>query len=474
VDCSWTWNCLKAAQLTRLSIFAAAREVPTQLALITENARFTYRELAELCIGRVAALTRVRGLVLLQPQLDLDSVLWLYALASTGTPFLALHPQATAHERAAAQALTGAQDLPAAQPRSAPPTEEREIHPEDPFAFMLTSGSTGASKVVVLSRRAVLASAAASEHNLGLDDQERWLLCLPLSHVAGLSIIVRMLGARRTVVLFAPGTSGLLARMRDLGRELHEQRVTLVSLIPALLARLLDDGFRPPATLRAVLLGGAGCTPDLAVRARHAHIPLLTSYGLTETGSQIAARRYTDRYSPLAQRDGCVSSGQPLAGVEMRLVGERIAIRAASMFSGYVDAATAAVDPHGWFVTTDRGALGPAGEIYVLGRTDAVIVTGGEKVDPEEVERALRALPEVLDACVFGLSSREFGQRVVAVVVPTATTRVITLDQLTVKLSSRLARFKLPQALAIADALPITASGKLDRATCITRFGPAL
>lgn len=459
--------------MTQLSIFAAAREAPARLALITENARFTYRELAELSAGRVAALTHVRGPVLFQPQLDLESVLWVYALAATGTPFLALHPQATANERAAAQGLTGAQDLPQPEPASVLPTEERELHPEDPFALMLTSGSTGAAKVVILSRRAVLASAAASQCNVGLDEQERWLLCLPISHVAGLSIIVRMLCARRTVVLFAPGAAGLLDRVSALGVELREQRVTLVSLVPALLARLVDEGFRPPATLRAVLLGGAGCTPALAVRARQAGIPLLTSYGLTETGSQIVARRYADRYAPLAERSGCVSSGQPLAGVEMRIVGERIAIRTSSMFSGYLGAATAAVDEHGWFVTMDRGALGPTGEVYVLGRTDSVIVTGGEKVDPEEVERALRALPDVRDACVFGQPSGEFGQRVVAVVVPAAATTGITLDQLRSQLKSQLARFKLPRALVIADALPVTASGKLDRVACITLFGPA-
>jgi O-succinylbenzoic acid--CoA ligase len=458
--------------LTRLSIFAAAREAPNRLALITETARFTYFELAALTASRAAVLGQVRGPVLLQPQLDLDSLLWLYAAAATGTPFLALHAQATPSERAAVQALTGAQAPPPPDLAIAPLIGEREVDPEGPFSLMLTSGSTGTPKVVVLSRRAVLASATGSEYNLGLDEEERWLLCLPVSHVAGLSILVRMLGARRTVVLLAPGAAGLLARVKDLGRQIHEQRVTLVSLVPTLLERLLQDGFQPPATLRAVLLGGAGCTPDLAERARQAGIPLLTSYGLTETGSQIAARRYAERHVSLAQRNGCVSSGHPLAGVKIKIVGERIAIKAPTLLSGYVGAATPAVDADGWFVTTDRGVLGPEGELYVLGRTDSVILTGGEKVDPEEVERALRALPEVRDACVFGLPSGEFGQRVVAVVVPTASTPSLKLEQLTVQLRSQLARFKLPRALVIADALPFTASGKLDRPTCVSWFGP--
>jgi O-succinylbenzoic acid--CoA ligase len=484
--------------VTRLSIFAAAREVPQRLALITETARFTYAELAALTVARAAVLAPLQGRLLLQPQLTLDGLLWLYAAAATGTPFVAVHAQASARELAAVQALTGAEPPPEPAPSARhPATPARElateqplgtpdIDPESPFAFIPTSGSSGPAKLVVLSRRAVLASAAAAESNLGLDDQERWLLCLPLSHVAGLSILVRMLGARRTVVLFAPGAAGLLARVPQLGRQIHAERVTLVSLVPALLERLLHDGFQAPSSLRAVLLGGAGCTPELAARARRADLPLLTSYGLTETGSQVTAGRYAERDAPLAQRGGCVSSGRPLAGVEIKIVGGRIAIKSAALFSGYLDssprasspegggpggAAAAAVDADGWFVTADRGALGPSGELYVLGRTDGFIVTGGEQVDPEEVERALRALPQVEDACVFGLPAGEFGQRVVAVVVPAAATTSLQLEQLTRPLRVQLARFKLPRALVVTDALPLTASGKLDRPACASRFG---
>lgn len=458
--------------MTRLSIFAAAREAPNRLALITQTGRFTYSELAALTVGRAAALVKFRAPVLLQPQLALDSLLWLYAAWAAGTPIVSLHPQATPRERAAVQALTGARNPPGLDLAAAPLIVEREVDPEAPFALMLTSGSTGAPKVVVLSRRAALASAAASESNLGLDDDERWLLCLPLSHVAGLSILVRMLTARRTVVLMEPAAAGLLARVRDLGRRIHEQSVTLVSLVPTLLERLLRDGFTRPPALRAVLLGGAGCSPDLAERARRAGVPLLTSYGLTETGSQIAARRYAERYAPLPERSGCVSSGHPLAGVEIRIVGERIAVKAPALLSGYLGVARAAVDADGWFMTSDRGAFGPQGELYVLGRSDSVIVTGGENVDPEEVERALRVLPEIQDACVFGLPSVEFGQRVVAVVVAAAAATTLELEHLTDQLRPQLARFKLPRAVVIADALPFTASGKLDRPACAAQFGP--
>ena len=451
--------------MTRLSIFAAAREAPERVALITETACFTYAELAARALGRTAALATGRGPLLLQPQLDLDSLLWLYAASATGTPFVALRSGATAGEREAARVLTAARNPPPPGLSAAVIEHEVDPDPESPYALMLTSGSTGAPKVIALSRRAVMASAAASQSNLGLDEAERWLLCLPLCHVGGLSIVVRMLAARRTVVLFSPGPAGLLARMRDLARCIEEQKVTLVSLVPTLLERLLQVGFSPPPTLRAVLLGGAGCSSDLAGRAQRAGVPLLTSYGLTESASQIVARRYAERHAPLPERSGCVSSGHPLAGVELRIVGGRVAVKTAALFSGYVGAATAPLED-GWFLTSDRGVLGPEGELYVLGRTDLFIVTGGEKVDPEEVERALRALPEVREACLYGVPCVEFGQRVVAVVVPTAGTPPFELEHLMPRLRPRLARFKLPRTLVIADELPVTASGKLDRPAC--------
>jgi O-succinylbenzoic acid--CoA ligase len=455
--------------MTALSIFAAARETPERVALIIGSARYTYSELAALTQERAAVLSQTSAPLLLQPQLDLESLLWLYAASATGTTFLPLHAGTTPGERAAAQALSGAQYMPGLLEPATAPFLERGIDPERPYAFMLTSGSSASPKIVILSRRAVLASAAASERNLGCGNEERWLLCLPLSHVGGLSILVRMLAARRTVVLLEPGGAGLLERIGELHRQIREQCVTLVSLVPIVLERLLQEGFESPPALRAVLVGGAGCSPALASRARGAGVPLLTSYGLTETGSQVVARRYAERDAPLALRSGRVSSGQPLAGVDIRIVGERIAIRGAALLSGYLGASSPALE-EGWFLTHDRGVLGSSGELYVLGREDLVIVTGGEKVDPEEVESALRTLPEVADACVCGLSCAEFGQRVAVVVVTQAHSVPLPLGQLRERLAVHLAPFKLPREILNAAALPISAMGKLDRRACAMLF----
>ena len=458
--------------MTALSVFAAAREVPRRLALIIGAARYSYSDLAALAHERAVALAQAPAPLLLRPLLDLDSLLWIYAASAVGTSFLPLHAGTTAGERAVAQALSGAQPIPVSPDNGNAPWRDRAVDPEKPYAFMLTSGSSGTPKIVVLSRRAVLASAVASECNLGVEDEDRWQLCLPLSHVGGLSVLVRMLAARRTIVLLKPRVAGLLERASELRSQIWEQRVTLISMVPTLLERLLQEGFESPATLRAVLVGGAGCSAALAERACRAGVPVLTSYGLTETSSQVVARRYAERYAPMAHRSGCLSSGYPLHGVELRLVGERIAIRGAALLSGYLGATTSALED-GWFLTNDRGFLGSHGELYVLGRDDLVIVTGGENVDPEEVEQALRTLPEVLAACVCGLACAEFGQRVAAIVVTQPHCSPLSLEQLRARLGVRLAPFKLPRELVNAAALPLSSAGKLDRRACARLFEAA-
>jgi O-succinylbenzoic acid--CoA ligase len=305
---------------------------------------------------------------------------------------------------------------------------------------------------------------------LGWEAHDRWLLCLPLAHTGGLSIVVRCLLGRRTVLLFEPGPAGMLAQSEELSRR--AERATLISLVPSVLAALLDAGFVPAPGLRAVLLGGAGCSPELARGAHAARIPLLTSYGLSETASQVVTRRYQERFEPLPVQGGVVSSGHPLSEVELRLDSGQIAIRSPSLFSRYLGDHTRPIDAEGWLSTTDRGELGPGGELYVRGRSDDVIVSGGENIDPLEVEAALCALPGVKAACVFGTPSAKFGQVVTAVLVATdaALAEPARLAEL---LSGRLARHKLPRRALLAESLPVTSSGKVDRRESALRFGSA-
>jgi o-succinylbenzoate---CoA ligase len=453
--------------VSTLSVFDAARELPDAPALLDGPATLSFGEVARRAEPLARALLEARPPALaLTPRADTASLLWLYAALATGTPLLPLHLRATAREREHAMQLANASQPP--EPLHAPPLA---LHTQPPLALppvddrallamLPTSGSTGAPRLVKLNRRALLASAHASARNLGWEPDDRWLLCLPLAHAGGLSIVLRCLLARKPLILFEPGAAGLLSQIDALAAAL--QKASLVSLVPSVLAALLDAGFVPGPSLRAVLLGGAGCSPALAARAHAAHIPLLTSYGLTETGSQVVTRRYAERYRPLPVRRGVVSSGHSLPGVTIRIEAQTISISSSSLFSGYLGEGQPLLDERGFFVTNDRGELGDDGELYVRGRSDDVIVSGGENIDPLEVEAALLALPGVRAACVVGLPSERFGEIVSALLV-SDDSRWQDPARLAEHLAEGLARHKLPRRVFLVASLPLGPSGKLDR-----------
>lgn len=451
-----------------LSVFDAARDEPDRIALIAGDVRLTFGELAARIAARQAELYTAGTLAAPGARVDpvaivatptLATVETLLALFAAGTPALLLHPRSTASERTA---LT-------ARARSVPPSfASAKLDPEQPAVLVPTSGTTGAPRLAVLSHRALVAAARASATHLGTED-DRWLLPLPLAHVGGLSIVVRCLVARRTVVLFDPG-GPLLGQLPALATALDRHAITLLSLVPTVLERLLDPalGFRSPPSLRALLLGGAACSRSLLARAQTAGLPVLPSYGLTETCAQIATRAYASRFEAPSTVSELVSSGVSLPGVQLRIHDERVEVSGPQLFSGYAGEASP-FTPDGWFPTSDRGFFTPEGEIVITGRSDDVIVTGGENVDPLEVEAALTALHGVRAACVFGAPDESFGEVVTALlVVSDEVSAPRTLAGVRETLRERLAAFKLPRRVAIVPELPLLPSGKIDRRTAKT------
>jgi O-succinylbenzoic acid--CoA ligase len=323
-----------------------------------------------------------------------------------------------------------------------------------------TSGSTGVPKLVILARSAVSASARASAQQIALEPCDRWLLCLPLAHVGGLAIVARSIVARSTMILFDAAERGLLREVPRLASMLEEQRVTIVSLVPTLLDALLAHApdWRPPEALRAVLIGGAAIKSQLLERATARGVHPITTYGLTEACSQVTA---TPLGAPPRVREGVVSAGRPLAGVELGFDADgRIRIRGPNLCSGFVDA-PAPIDAAGWFQTDDRGSLDGDGYLYVSGRASELIVTGGENVDPRKVEAILERQPGVRQAYVFGVPDERFGEVVAAALVcddPVAFDRA-GLDG---ALQTALARHELPRKLAIVPAFVVLPNGKLD------------
>jgi o-succinylbenzoate---CoA ligase len=448
-----------------LSIFAAAAEVPAQPALVATGRTLNYSGLADRVRSAVGWLRR-RGMdgpapVALDAANTSLTVEMAHALIALGTPVLLLHPQLTGRERRTILEDTGSPPVvdagwpgdPDARPLppdpDPPPTDDR------PLAIVHTSGSTGRPRGVILSRRAFAASATASAANLGWRDDDRWLLRLPVAHVGGLSILTRSLLARRTVVLAGD------ARPADLLATIERENVTLASLVPTLLTRLLDlePPRRPPPSLRAVLLGGAAASPALLARAADRGWPVLTTYGLTEACSQVTTQDYG------TVNRGQLGAGRPLPRTEVRIDDDgQILIRGPTLMTGYVSppGVEAPFVEGGWFPTGDFGRLDDAGNLHVTGRGVHRIVTGGENVDPLEVEQTLERLAGVRQACVFGVPDAEWGHVVCAAIVPDRELD-LDLDQLRAEVEGALAPFKRPRRIAVVDELPMLESGKVDR-----------
>jgi len=450
-----------------LSIFEAARDAPARSAIVGDDGELTFAELTVRVERRLGELHAAGALdpsgqrpVLVVAHATLPTIETLLALFAAGTPALLGHPRATTLELEALSRRARAVAEPARGGPATPPVLGA-FDPERVAVLMPTSGTTGEPRIVLLSHRALVAAARASAENLGVED-DRWLLSLPLAHVGGLGVLVRSLWNRRAVALFSVEKS-LLRELDRFVAACERLQVTLVSLVPTLLERLLAPpvAWRPPPSLRAVLVGGAAIPRRLIARARAAGIPALPTYGMTETCAQISTGRYAARFEPPPPGHELFPSGVPLAGTEVRLVDGLLEVRSPMLLSGYLGEAASAPRDR-FFATNDRAFLDEHGELTILGRASDLIITGGENVDPLEVEAALQSLPGVRLAYVFGVPDATFGERIAALVVTDGSSQG-DLETLSAGLRSRIASFKLPRLLDCVPELPLTPTGKLDR-----------
>ena len=313
-------------------------------------------------------------------------------------------------------------------------SEPVAVEPGAVAVLMHTSGTTGEPREVPLTYANWLASALGSAVALGLSLEERWLCPMPLAHVGGLSILIRSAIYGTSVVVHERfDTTAVLAALSD-----PDEAITLVSLVPTMLARLLDAGLREPPALRWALLGGGPIPPALLERAADAGVPVAPTYGMTEACSQIA------------------TNGWPLPGVELRVADDgEVLVRGPNL-------SAAALGRDGWLHTGDLGRLSRAGRLSIVGRKSDTIVTGGENVAPAEVEAILLGHPAVVDAGVFARPDGDWGEAVVAAVVLRPGSRA-QAGELRAFCAARLASFKVPKAFGFVDVLPRTESGKLLR-----------
>mgnify|MGYP001186361573 CR=1 FL=1 len=521
---------LSPGAVASLSVHAAALEAPDRLALVSGPRLLPFAELAELAlatarrggvvpsgdgtpgVARRGAAEPARGEAAdgdavwhFRAQSELETVVQVLAALEARRTFLPLHPKLTSREADALIKL-------AAGYRGAP------------AALIATSGTSGAPKLAVLDHHALLAAALASNAHLGFQADDRWLLCIPLAHVGGLSIVTRCLVARKPIVVLPSFDPDAVFH------AIETKRATLLSVVPTMLSTLMRHPRSAALTqLRVILVGGAAFDPALRQEARARKLRVLATYGCTEMASQITTQRPSDAQDPRSAGGGVADSGVPLGGpdsgvplggsdsgvpqgvdsgvplggsdsgvplggadsgvplggVEVRIGGSDedddathratrrqsdpprggyksragpILVRGPMRMRGYVGEAELA--PNAWFDTGDLGSTDDSGRLYVLGRSDDVIVTGGENVQPLEVENALRQATGVRDALVCGVPDAEWGQRVGALLVLESG---VDAEAVLGAAAHELAGFKLPRVYCIVGELPRTRLGKPDR-----------
>lgn len=309
-----------------------------------------------------------------------------------------------------------------------------------------TSGSSGEPKGVMLSNANLEAAVLAARQRMPLAPGDVWLACLPLYHIGGLSILYRCAQAGAAVLLeegFEP------ERVRA---AMARHGVTHISLVPAMLARLLEFG-PPPRSLKHALVGGAPLSAALARRALETGWPLCVSYGMSEAASQVATLCPSSQWS-----EGV--AGPPLPGMEVTITHGRICLRGPMVMTGY---ARPGREPglglrDGWLVSGDRGYLDDAGNLVVLGRGDDMLVSGGVNIHPAEVEALLLSCPGVRDAALTAVPDEVWGDRLVALVVSDT-----SVDEVREWSRANLPKYLRPRRFLAVSALPRNAMGKLER-----------
>ncbi|MCL4253537.1 MAG: o-succinylbenzoate--CoA ligase, partial [Anaerolineae bacterium] len=334
--------------------------------------------------------------------------------------------------------------------------------------IMFTSGTSGKPKGAMLTHDNLIANALASHERLSMTADDHWLCVLPLYHIGGLSIIVRCFMLGGTVSLFPRFDAD------SVHHALSTRPITLISLVPTMLYRLLDKDVSAWSTsLRLILLGGAAADDRLMRRCADFNLPVATTYGLTEASSQVCTATPNMTYRKPA------SVGKPMNGISVRIVDEHgatcpigaigeICVRGKTVMAGYYhdDLSTAKTLRDGELFTGDMGYLDADGDLWVIQRRSDLIVTGGENVYPAEIEAVLRGFIGVDDVAVVGISDPEWGQ-----VVACALVGAVDIPQLQADLRGKLAGYKIPRRWLVLDTLPLNSTGKVDKNAICALFG---
>ncbi len=334
---------------------------------------------------------------------------------------------------------------------------------DNPQSILFTSGTTGKPKGVVLTIANHFWSATASAFRLGLSSNDRWLLCLPLYHVGGMAIILRSCLYGTAVVLHQKFST------QQINVSIERHTVTMISLVPTMLHRLIKSNSTQLDKLRVILLGG-GAAPQLLIdQSLNAGLPVVITYGLTEACSQVATMTLEHSTKKIG------SAGKPLMFTQVQIenpggavlpageIGE-IIVRGPGVMQEYYRCpeATRLVLQNDRLRTGDMGYLDEDGDLWVMQRRTDLIVTGGENVYPSEIEEVLQRHPDIEEACVIGLAHPVWGQKIAAVLV-LRDGKELSPNSLEQYCRNLLAGYKIPREIQFVKTFPRTSSGKINR-----------
>jgi o-succinylbenzoate---CoA ligase len=427
-----------------------AQTSPDRTALSADGTRTSFAELeaeATWVARRLAAqgVRRDATVALTMPP-GREMVVLIHALMKLGAVLLPVNPRLSEAERSAVLKaerpvleLSDAGELTQTE-ADLPLLGEHDM--DDVHCRILTGGSSGASRAIGLTYGNHLWSAVGSAFNIGVQPDDCWLCCLPLSHISGLSIVMRAVIYGTTVGLHDGFDLDRVAETFEKGDA------SVASLVSTMLIRLLEAGV-DLSSPRAILIGGGPVPDDALEEALGRGARVVQTYGLTEACSQVTTLEPADAKRKLG------SAGRPLLTTHLRIEEGEILVQGPTVAPGCSDA-------DGWLHTGDLGRIDEEGFLYVEDRIDDLIVTGGENVVPAEVEQVLLRHPEVADAAVVGREDPEWQQAVTAVVVLREDADLGT-EELRRHCASELAGYKVPKRIEIASALPRSPSGKLLR-----------
>ena len=335
------------------------------------------------------------------------------------------------------------------------------------FGYFFTSGTSGTPKIVPLKRRQMQVAAQASAQNFKPRINHFWLLCLPLNHIGAISIVLRSLlygSAIFRMKSFHPKIITTFLKENKLFQA--------ASLVPTMLKRLLErPGFHVHNNFKAILLGGGPISPNLVEQCDAKGVPLVPSYGMTETCAQIAANpilKPSGTYGPMKSVGTVLGPNSiEIRDEDDQPVGANtsgeIWLKGPQVFDGYLNRNNHDYfDKNDWFKTGDYGHLNANNQLFIESRRSDLIITGGENVSPFEVESELEKIAPITEAAVIGLPDDEWGEKVVAVVVA-KTEEAIDSDKIQQELKKRMTSFKIPKQIIQCDSLPRTRTGKIMR-----------